>query len=354
MTTLESLKSLQDELDILTLQIMEFSPKEVTDIFLDKVKELASTEILSQAMKMGDFIEPFQLKASYLPPSTKRDGGGVENSASRNNKKKKQKKMSKTKTMIRSSTLLEQGPLVITFVRGDWCPMCCATLQAFNRAVPHIQAKGANLIAIAPQRKPLLKSSSSSTKTSKTKGTYTNDDGDDDGLLQYPILYDKGNKVAKQFKISYIMDDETSTLFEELSGLDFTEISGVDDDDESYTLPLPATFVVNTNGEVVYSFVDCDPSKRAEPQDVIDAIPPLLKTNKRRRSSSSLLLLSPKKTIQTTFRNIYYKTCRRPPPTLPFSMTGGGTSNNRSRTLVVYFVQLLFPPKQDLKFKNVL
>ena len=313
MTTLESLHSLQDELDILTLQIMEFSPKEVTDIFLDKVKELASTEILSQATKKGDFIEPFKLKASFLPPPS----ADVEYS----DKSKKQKLTSTTATTIRSSTLLTQGPLVITFVRGDWCPMCCATLQAFNRAVPHIKAKGANLIAIAPQRKPLTSPSA------KMQGTNSNDDGDD-SLLQYPILYDKGNKVAKQFKISYIMDDETSTLFEEISGLDFTEIN----DDDSYTLPLPATFVVNTNGEVVYSFVDCDPSKRAEPQDVINAIPPA--ATKRR----SPLLLSPRKTIKTTFRNIY-NTCRRPPlpfPTggnrSPFTTRGGGLTRATTRS----------------------
>jgi len=228
---LKSLDSLQEDLDIQTMRFMEFTRKEQQEIFLHKVKELAATEIVENSMQVGERILNFH--------ATDRHGH-----------------------IVRSSKLLAQGPLVITFFRGDWCTYCNLTLRLLQRALPEIQAKGASLIAVTPQSHRKL----------------TQNDSPEQAGYDFPILCDESNAIAKQFRIAYNLDPVIRKLYFEW-GIDVSAVN----EDGSNTLPLAATYVIDRRGTVVYSYVDCAPSERAEPAEILNAIPDPPASKKRIR-----------------------------------------------------------------------
>ena len=226
MTSLESIGKLQDVLDKQTYEFLDLAPKEAMDVIIDKIKELASTEIIEKSTKVGDKITKFKMKSL--------DG-----------------------KVLKSSTLLRNGPIVITFFRGDWCAYCNHALRAMQDVQPMIEEKGATLIAVSPQITGF--------KTTELKIK-------EEGGYKFPIIWDKENEIAKHFNVAYTLDPAVQKVYKDIFGFDLETWNG---NDPSFTLPLPATFVINTDGTVVYSFVDCNPGVRAEPKDIIYAIPPL-------------------------------------------------------------------------------
>jgi len=85
---------------------------------------------------------------------------------------------------------------------------------------------------------------------------------------QFPILCDEDNSIAKQFRIAYDLDPVIRKLYFDW-GIDVSSFN----EDGSHTLPLAATYVVDRDGTVLYSYVDCAPNKRAEPTEILNAIP---------------------------------------------------------------------------------
>lgn len=92
--------------------------------------------------------------------------------------------------------------------------------------------------------------------------------------LNFPILSDVGSEYAQLLNITYVLDDNMKTLVESNAGKIFAEINGTKDG--TAVLPIPATYVIQTDGRVSYSFLDTDFTKRAEPVDVLNALPPLV------------------------------------------------------------------------------
>src|SRR5947207_13783736 len=91
--------------------------------------------------------------------------------------------------MVMLSQLLTQGPVVMTFYRGQWCPYCHLQLRAYQQALPLIQARGASLVAISPQTP-----GHSRTLAEKLE-------------LAFPLLSDLGNQVARQFGLVFTIED---------------------------------------------------------------------------------------------------------------------------------------------------
>lgn len=141
---------------------------------------------------------------------------------------------------------LQAGPVVISFYRGEWCPYCNLELRALQAALPEIQALGAKLLAISPQ----TPDNSLSTQ--------------EKNALSYEVLSDVGNQVARQFGLVFTLPASLLPVYADF-GIDLAAANG----DSSFELPLPATYVVGTNGKITHAFVDADYTKRLDPQAII-------------------------------------------------------------------------------------
>jgi peroxiredoxin len=146
--------------------------------------------------------------------------------------------------------VFEKGPVVLTFYRGNWCPYCNLVLNSYQRILPEIKALGANLIAISPQKPD-------SSLDMKEKHA-----------LEFEVLSDDKNEVAKLYttiiKNALEAVDEAKKL-----GIDFYDFY----DDKSRDIPVPAVFIIDTNGTIVYAKSEGgDYSLRVEPQDILDAL----------------------------------------------------------------------------------
>ncbi len=157
--------------------------------------------------------------------------------------------------LVSSADLLTRGPLVLTFYRGVWCPYCNMDLQAIEAAADDIRALGASLVAISPQTAP-----------NRRKSERENE-------LSFPILSDHGNAVANEFGLRYRLPDELIAVYKGF-GNDLTIGNGED----SWTLPMPARYVIGTDSIVAYAEVNPDYTQRPDPSELL---PPLqrLRTN---------------------------------------------------------------------------
>ena len=150
---------------------------------------------------------------------------------------------------IRLSELLNAGPVVITFYRGGWCPYCNLEMQALQSALPEIEAAGACLIAIAPE----LPKFASQTR--------------DKGNLTFPLLSDSNNETARRYGLVFTLPESLRPIYDGF-GIDFPASHGNSD----FELPMPATYIVASDGTVAHAFVDVDYTKRMEPSEIINIL----------------------------------------------------------------------------------
>jgi peroxiredoxin len=149
--------------------------------------------------------------------------------------------------IVRLKDLLSDGPVVISFYRGSWCPFCNLELRGLQRSLPRIKELAASLVAISPQ----LPDSSLSLSERHA--------------LEFPVLSDVGNSVAKKYEIVFrLVEEHVASLKQR--GDDLARINGRDGADE---LPIPATFLINKHGIVQAAFVDADHTYRVDPDDII-------------------------------------------------------------------------------------
>lgn len=150
---------------------------------------------------------------------------------------------------VSSTDLLRLGPLAVTFYRGVWCPYCNMELQALQEGLTDIRKAGANLVAISPQ---LAANSRKSVRQN---------------ALQFPILSDPHNDVASAFGLRFEMPGYLIELYKSLKN-DLPAFNG----DSSWTLPMPARYVIAPDGIIVYAEVNPDYTRRPEPSDMLPAI----------------------------------------------------------------------------------
>jgi peroxiredoxin len=151
-----------------------------------------------------------------------------------------------TARTVTLESLLARGPVVASFYRGAWCPYCNLELQAWQRHLPELGARGAALVAISPQ-----KPDASLTLVEKH-------------ALAFDVLSDAGNQVARRFGIVYAMDEPLRPIYER-SGVDLPAHNG----DSSFELPVPATYLIAQDGLIAGAWIELDYRYRAEPSAVL-------------------------------------------------------------------------------------
>ena len=145
------------------------------------------------------------------------------------------------------ATLLAEGPVVVTFYRGGWCPFCNLELKAYQAALPRIAAAGASMVAISPE------------KPDDTVSTA------EKNALGFPVLSDIGQVVGRAFGVVYGFTNDVRQVYDGFK-LDIPSKNGAPDD---WSLPLSATYVVGTDGVIVFADTRVDYRERADPMEVL-------------------------------------------------------------------------------------
>ena len=193
-------------------------PRSVIETMHRATAELIESEAAQRARKAGDVAPSFSLK----------DPEG---------------------NLVNSAYLLKRGPLVLSFYRGVWCPYCNMELQALEAAKPEFDKYGASLVAISPQTAP---NSRKSVRQNK---------------LSFPILSDVKGKLGDAFGLRFNLPDYLVELYKQLKN-DLPTFN----DDPSWTLPMPARYIIGQDGVILYSEVNPDYTRRPEPEDMIPVL----------------------------------------------------------------------------------
>lgn len=150
---------------------------------------------------------------------------------------------------VSSRALLARGALVATFYRGVWCPYCNADLQALEEVRAAIEARGASLVALSPQTQ------ANSRKSQR------------DNTLGFPILSDPGAAVAAAFGLRFALPNDLIAVYRQF-GNDLPKIN----DDPAWVLPMPARYVIGTDGVIAYAEVNPDYTRRPDPAELLPVL----------------------------------------------------------------------------------
>jgi peroxiredoxin len=151
--------------------------------------------------------------------------------------------------IVSSANLLANGRLVISFIRGRWCPFCVGQMEAMNIALAQMARCGASFVAISPQ--------------TVRQSFFMHDQH----KLGFPLLSDSGNKVARQFGLTYQVNDEQQAVYRRaFVNLPFAN------GDETWELPIPATYILDRDRTVLYASANEDYTERPEPDEIVDIL----------------------------------------------------------------------------------
>lgn len=145
------------------------------------------------------------------------------------------------------TALLKQGPVVINFYRGGWCPYCNLELRAFQKLLPEIAASGAQLIAISPEKPDASLSTAEKNE------------------LTFEVLSDVGQQVGRAFGLVFNLSDELKAIYTQFGN----DLSVVNNTPDEWALPVPATYVIGQDGTILFAHADVDYQYRAEPQEML-------------------------------------------------------------------------------------
>ena len=145
--------------------------------------------------------------------------------------------------------LLIDGPVVLVFYRGAWCPYCNLQLAAFQSALADIRAAGAALVAVSPQ-------------TPDRSLTFA-----EQKALEFPVLSDAGNAVARRYGLVFTQSEAATATSREL-GIELSEFNG----DDSNTLPAASTFVIGQDSMIRFASISGDYRWRVGPDEVLAAL----------------------------------------------------------------------------------
>ena len=207
--------SLRDELAARASGAKSFDPERAA-VYRAQAEALAASDLLEEALRTGDAAPMFTLPDAHGEP-------------------------------VALSDLLAEGPVVLSFYRGSWCPFCNLELRALQRALESAEAAGVTLVAVSPNLPDVSLALV------------------DEAELTFPVLSDVGSEVAASFNLVYEMVPEQVEYYR-THDRDLAAKNG----NETWLLPLPATYVIDREGIIRYDFIDLNHRVRAEPSEVVE------------------------------------------------------------------------------------
>jgi peroxiredoxin len=150
---------------------------------------------------------------------------------------------------VSSADLLAKGRVVLLFIRGRWCPFCVGQLEAMNYIATQVEAAGASLVAISPQTE---------------KQAYFMHD---QHKLSFSLLVDAHNEIASRFGLVYRVPNEQEQLYHRT----FVNLPLANGDD-SWTLPIPATYILDRDGTILFAYANEDYTVRPEPLELLSTL----------------------------------------------------------------------------------
>ena len=210
--------SLADKIQDFQDQLLPTIPEDTLNTLFNELRGLVAKGIAEKALNTGDRLPAFSLPNA-------------------NNE---------TRSL---SDFLSNGPLVVSFYRGAWCPYCNLEINALQKRLPDIKATGAQLVAISPQL------------PEKSVDQVSN------SHLDFEVLSDIGNVLAKECGLVFTLPEALRPIYDAWQ-IDIPGHNG----DNSFELPIPATYIVDTAGKVRYAHVDMDYTRRLEPDIIIEQL----------------------------------------------------------------------------------
>jgi len=208
---------LQDELEAMTKHGKEVLPKEVIEAFEQSIRELRESGA-AKGLTVGAKAPDFTL------------GNQTGNS-------------------VTLSEEIAKGPVILTFFRGEWCPFCNLELKAYQRMMDNIHEAGARLLAVSP----LLPDHSLTIQ--------------EKNALSFHVLSDLRNRVAEKYRLKFKLPDDLQEMYRSL-GFALDHYNG----DDSWELPVPATYIIDKQGMIRFVSVDPDYKTRTEPREVLNLL----------------------------------------------------------------------------------
>ncbi len=198
--------------------IVKYVPAETQAVHAAAVSELKARNLAAGSLAVGDRAPAFDL--------TDQNG-----------------------QILRSADLLARGRMALLFIRGRWCPFCVGQMEAMNVVLPLLENAGASVVAISPQT---------------VKQSYFMHD---QHKLRFPLLSDAGNNVARAFGLTYRVPPAQEAVYRRaFVNLPFTN------GDDSWELPVPATFVVERDGRILFASANEDYTERPEPREIVEVV----------------------------------------------------------------------------------
>ncbi|HUB76003.1 MAG TPA: peroxiredoxin-like family protein [Solirubrobacteraceae bacterium] len=214
----DELSSYAEQRDELAAAMAGRGPEEVRAGFAAAAARLAATDFAQRAPKVGEQAPRFT-----LPDQSGED--------------------------VALAELLAEGPVVLIFYRGAWCPFCNLYLRAFQARLGRVAQLGATLVAISPQAP----------------------DGSlamaEKNALGFSVLSDGAASAIDAYGLRWEVDEQLQPLFKTV-GNDLAEING----EVAWALPATATFVIDAAGVVRYVKITGNWRERAEPDEVLEVL----------------------------------------------------------------------------------
>ncbi|UNM97347.1 AhpC/TSA family protein [Ignatzschineria rhizosphaerae] len=210
---------LEQKLQAIQKDLATQVPAEILAAFGESLQSLMASNIADKALKVGDMAPNFEIEL---------DG-----------------------KMTDLASLLENGTVVLNFFRGNWCPFCMAELEAYQTLFSESakEMNASQFLFISPQKKRF------------------NDQLKEAQGLNHQFVTDADNEKAQKFGLVFQLESSIQEIYKAI-GADLNEFNG----DDSFKLPIPATYIIEPTGKISYAFVDANYMMRAEPKIVLPII----------------------------------------------------------------------------------
>lgn len=205
---------LNEKLQLIQKEMAQNIPVDILNAFGQSLQELVEQNLEDRALKVGDIAPDFTLPdAEGLPVSL--------------------------------YDTLQHNAVIISFFRGNWCPFCMAELTHYQEAIKNNLVDSATVIAISPQ------------------SIHFNHDLKVQNNLEFRILSDKGNEIADKYGLVFTLQENIREIYKNM-GADLELFNS----DNTYKLPIPATYLIDKNKKIVFSSVSTNYMERADVCDI--------------------------------------------------------------------------------------